>query len=262
MPIFFHRCYAARLIVTVVAYLFTDLTVIASEQSPQAKLALAPLQTLVGEWKGVGLPKRGSNVGAWGETAACAWSFTPDQTALRLELTDGKYFSQLLITPGEKPDQFMIAGTLPDGKTIEDYAATRDKEGTLVLLRKTAEQPTTTAAQPPDQPQKQPADNPPPTDRPARITIKTLAEGDRLVVLYERAAGKQFSRLAEVGLTRLGGNFAKGAAGPECIVTGGLGTIEVSYQGKTYFVCCTGCKEAFEEDPAGIIAEYLAKKKK
>ncbi|MCB9949391.1 MAG: YHS domain-containing protein [Planctomycetaceae bacterium] len=26
------------------------------------------------------------------------------------------------------------------------------------------------------------------------------------------------------------------------------------YKGKTYYVCCTGCKQAFEDDPEGIIA--------
>lgn len=46
----------------------------------------------------------------------------------------------------------------------------------------------------------------------------------------------------------------------ECIISGGLGTIQVSYQGKSYWVCCTGCKAAFEEDPESWIAEYNAKK--
>jgi YHS domain-containing protein len=32
-------------------------------------------------------------------------------------------------------------------------------------------------------------------------------------------------------------------------VTGGLGTIAVSYKGQTYYVCCGGCKDAFEADP-------------
>ena len=55
-----------------------------------------------------------------------------------------------------------------------------------------------------------------------------------------------------------------GAAGgekkPECVVTGGLGTMQVSYMGQTYYVCCTGCRDAFNENPAKIIAEYKKRK--
>ena len=39
-----------------------------------------------------------------------------------------------------------------------------------------------------------------------------------------------------------------------CIISQGLGTIAVSYQGKTYWVCCSGCKAAFEDDPQRWIA--------
>jgi YHS domain-containing protein len=35
----------------------------------------------------------------------------------------------------------------------------------------------------------------------------------------------------------------------------------VSYMGVTYYVCCSGCRDAFNENPAQIIREYLAKKK-
>jgi YHS domain-containing protein len=36
----------------------------------------------------------------------------------------------------------------------------------------------------------------------------------------------------------------------------------VSFQGVTYYVCCSGCLDAFNENPAKIVAAYLAKKKK
>ncbi|MBR9804101.1 YHS domain-containing protein [bacterium] len=39
-----------------------------------------------------------------------------------------------------------------------------------------------------------------------------------------------------------------------CIISGGLGTITVSHNGQTYYVCCTGCKAAFEDDPERWIA--------
>jgi len=218
-----------------------------------SKAALAPLQALVGEWNGAGQPRRGSNVGAWSEQCDWAWHFVTRQgedkarptAELRAAFKDGKYYAQLVIEPTAKPKEFRLTATLPDGKSSETFAAALDDAGTLVATRLLER-----------------GQDAVPADRPARITIKQVANGDRLVVLYERAAGDGYARLAEVGATRVGGMFAAGAAGPECIVTGGRGTIAVTHAGQTYYVCCSGCKEAFDADPAGIVAEYLARKKK
>jgi YHS domain-containing protein len=48
----------------------------------------------------------------------------------------------------------------------------------------------------------------------------------------------------------------EGGDGPECVVTGGKGTIAINYKGATYYVCCSGCKQAFNENPEKILAEY------
>lgn len=32
--------------------------------------------------------------------------------------------------------------------------------------------------------------------------------------------------------------------------------MKVSFEGKTYYVCCEGCKQAFDADPAGTIDAY------
>jgi hypothetical protein len=37
------------------------------------------------------------------------------------------------------------------------------------------------------------------------------------------------------------------------VVTGGLGDIEVTVNGKTVFVCCSGCKEALLDDPDSFL---------
>ena len=47
-------------------------------------------------------------------------------------------------------------------------------------------------------------------------------------------------------------------------MTGGKGTMSTVYKGKTYWFCCTGCRDAFNDDPDAIIAqaeERAAKKK-
>ena len=63
--------------------------------------------------------------------------------------------------------------------------------------------------------------------------------------------------MAEVGYTREGTRLAvEGGDGPECVVTGGRGSIQFSYKGQTYYVCCSGCKQAFDENPEKILSEY------
>ena len=32
--------------------------------------------------------------------------------------------------------------------------------------------------------------------------------------------------------------------------------MQVTYKGETYYVCCTGCKQAFDADPERILKEY------
>ena len=77
------------------------------------------------------------------------------------------------------------------------------------------------------------------------------------------ATAASFNRVAEVGYTRDGVRLATSASsGPECIVTGGTGTMEVKYKGETYYVCCTGCKQAFEDDPEGVIREAAERRKR
>jgi YHS domain-containing protein len=73
-------------------------------------------------------------------------------------------------------------------------------------------------------------------------------------------AADSFLRIAEIGYTRAGSSFGNIAQGRECILTGGLGTIEVTHNGKTYYVCCTGCRDYFNANPEQTIAEYTAKK--
>ena len=100
------------------------------------------------------------------------------------------------------------------------------------------------------------------TDGDARRTVRVLSP-DRFTLLEEtrRTPTGRFRRAYEVGYTRAGVKLAeRSVGGPECVVTGGLGTIAVSHAGETYFVCCTGCVAAFEDDPAGVLREYRERK--
>jgi YHS domain-containing protein len=208
---------------------------------------LESLQDLVGGWKGVGQPERGSNRGAWIEQSDWRWDFTGDKAAILFTAPAGKHLIEGRITAGEA-GKFRLEAKAAGGKT-HSLTGTRDEEGTLTFVADSA-------------PAEKPAAGADAAG-PQRVTLRLRAEGARLVVLLERRTGDdQYARLAEVGYTRVGSNFGQGTGGPECVVTGGAGTMTVMYKGKTYYVCCTGCKDLFEAEPEKTLAEYEARKKK
>ncbi|MCE9526952.1 MAG: hypothetical protein K8R36_12950 [Planctomycetales bacterium] len=200
---------------------------------------LAKLQGLVGSWKGVASPIRGSDKGAWIEKADWAWKFSDKSASLVVQIADGKYFSTGELRPGNKAGDFVLAAKSADGKQTFHYEGQLDKEEKLTLIAKD-----------------------PPESMPRRISFRFVAEGARLIVLLEgpSAIGDGYARLAEVGYTRKGSNFGKGSTGPECVVTGGYGSIQVAYKGQKYFVCCTGCRDYFNDNPEEVLADYKARK--
>jgi hypothetical protein len=213
----------------------------ADERLAADKAALAPLQEYVGSWRGVGQPRRGSSQGAWTEMADWSWKFSDGRAMLIFDSPKAKYYlSGKLLPAGEKP-KFELVAARADKSGDDHFSGKIDDAGQLVLSASEGEERS--------------------ADSPSRITIRTVADGDRLLVLYEkRTTGDRYSRLAEVGYTRAGASFAKGSGEPECVVTGGVGTIAVEYQGKKYFVCCTGCRDLFHDDPEGVLAEYKERK--
>ena len=204
------------------------------------KERLSKLQSLVGSWRGVGQPQRGSTKDAWTEEADWAWSFDKAGASLVAKLPKAKYFSQLRLTAGSTEGHFSLAASPMAGGEPVVYSGKLDEQGQLIL----------TADQPRD-------------GIPGRLSFRFAAAGDRLLVLLEKqgSTSDQFARLAEVGYTRQGSGFGKNVAQRECIVTGGLGTIEVTHNGKSYYVCCTGCRDYFNENPDKVLAELAARKK-
>jgi YHS domain-containing protein len=205
------------------------------------KEALEELNGLIGEWRGVGQVKRGSNVGSWTENSDWVWDLKQGQAAIEWEVKSGKHLASAEITYDAGKKQYVLTATLPD-KSKRTYLGEL-KENKLTF-----------------------ESGPDDAGLLHQVAITLLSE-KRTLVLFQvkKVEQEQFSRVAEIGYTREGTKLAiEGAGEPECVVTGGKGTSTIVYKGKTYYFCCSGCRDAFNDDPEGVIADYekkLAKRK-
>ncbi len=89
-------------------------------------------------------------------------------------------------------------------------------------------------------------------------------DNNRYLLEVEQKKGGRFTRVDTVGTQREDTSFALSDTDYKdktCVISGGLGTTQVSYNGKSYWVCCSGCKAAFDEEPARWVAEFEAKQK-
>lgn len=206
---------------------------------------LKPLGLLVGEWRGSGQPRRGSSVGAWSEKVHGAWNFDNQQAKLILRLEPGQQFrSATFFCAGSQPEhQLQLEDSAENGVQLTRVTAETAKSeadpGTWVYESARTEWPQT------------------------RCTVRIISD-IRVTLLFEERKSESASwrRLSEIGLTRSGSRLASGNTGErQCIVTGGLGAIKVTWKGKSYYVCCEGCRQAFDADPEGTIAAYQTRLK-
>jgi len=228
---------------------------IAADPAAQAiapKDALQPFNLLVGAWKGSGAPEGTRDeraAGAWSETIEWIWKFKGSDAWLAVTFEKGKHFTkgELHYTPSpakkdslkDAEPRFTLTLTAPDKSTSRFVGTLKDK--VLTLDR---------------------ADGP--ADEQQRLVISLLHHNRYLYRFESRPAGTTvaFSRKYQVGATKEGVPFADVPKGPECIVSGGLGTIKVTYKGKDYWVCCSGCRDEFKADPEKYLKEAAAKAKK
>jgi hypothetical protein len=214
------------------------------------KDALQPFNVLVGSWKGSGAPegtKEERLAGLWEETIAWEWKFKDRDAWLAVSFEKGKHFSkgELRFTPDkdakDAPPRFTLALTTPDKAAATFVGGLSDKDKVLTLTR---------------------------TDGPAgeeqRLVFSLLRNNRHLYRFETRPANAAvaFAKKYQVGATKEGVAFADGPRGPECVVSGGLGTIKVTHKGTDYWVCCSGCRDEFKADPEKYVKLAEAKAKK
>ena len=206
-----------------------------------AKEALQAMSVLVGSWKGTGAPegtREEKQAGMWVETIAWVWRFKGDDVWLEAAFEKGKHFAKGELRYSVEKAAYQFTLTTPDKATLS-YAGTL-KDKTLTLDR---------------------------TDKGAtedQRLVFSLLHHNRYLYRFETRPGGgtgSFAKKYQVGATKEGVPFAEVAKGPECIVSGGTAATKVSYKGKDYYVCCSGCRDAFKEDPEKFIKEAEAKAK-
>jgi YHS domain-containing protein len=212
----------------------------ADESSSRRREDQAALKTyagLVGSWRGTGQPERGRTRGAWLESASWAWKLSKESAGLEMTIKKGKYLQSAVLRPGPEPKSFILDATLADGSK-RGFTGRDSGKKSLAL---SAEGKGAGVR---------------------RITLTPLHDTRLLMKLEAQDPDTNaFHQLGEVGYTREGVAFAAGESGPLCIVTEGRGTIPVSYKGKTYYVCCTGCRDLFQENPESVLAEAAERDK-
>lgn len=214
---------------------------------------LQPIQkVLVGGWQGLVQKKASQEQHRW------LWDFKSDKVfpALVLKAPEGNYFVEMRLTFDPRKDKYVMQVTDKDGKT-------RSLEGQFT-----------------EAPHDVPSDDPKILDRKYKLEMVEVENADarerfrftlnqqennRYLVEVGRARGMgMFQSIDVIASQREGTSFARADSDygeKTCVISEGLGTSTVSYQGKTYWVCCSGCKAAFEDDPKGWIAKFEAKKK-
>jgi hypothetical protein len=214
------------------------------------KEALQPFNMLVGSWKGSGAPegtKEERLAGAWEETVAWEWKFKDQDAWMAVTFAKGKYFTkgELRYTPEkdaakDAAPRFTLTLTTTDKATATFVGALTDKGKVLTLTRTGG-----------------------PAAEEQRLVFSLLHHNRHLYRFEARPANTTvaYTKKYQVGATKEGVAFADVPKGPECIVSGGLGTIKVSYKGKDYWVCCSGCRDEFRADPEKYIKEAEAKAK-
>ncbi len=206
-----------------------------ADKSEQSKEALKAFNEFIGQWKGNGETKSGKQQ-LWKEKAEWSWDLKGGEPALKFKVEGGKQFTQgKLKYLGSKKYQF----TVQTADKKEQVYTGQIKAKRLVLTH----------------------DEPGTKDK---YTIEMSTNNDGARFVYDVAVQKRgvgiAKRLVEVGLSKEGISLAGGKKN-ECIITGGLGTIAVTYNGKTYYVCCTGCRDEFNANPKKYVEEFEKRKK-
>ena len=220
------------------------------ERVESARTALKPLQILIGGWNGT---SRNANL----DHPNWAWDLKtdPKQPALRIKSEKGQYVRDGRLTFFPASQDYELTATDAAGKKrifrgqfsqeVQDVLGDDKKLQRTYKLELTEPQPDTDGEQ-------------------WRAVINQQENNRYIFEVYRKRGAGQFLRVDSINTQREGTSFALSDTDygeKTCVVSQGLGTTEVKYKGKSYYVCCSGCKAAFEDEPEKWIARFEAMSK-
>jgi len=210
----------------------------ADKNTEANKEALQKLQDFIGQWKGNGGPD-GKTVSkdVWSETINWGWRFKGDDAWITLEVEKGKFIKsgELKFIPEKKIYQF-TATDIKGNKLVFEGKLSKD----ILTLERTD----------------------PKTKQTQQFQMNNAAEGVRFIYRFaSKEEGRTiYKKEYMVAATREGASLGAKEKKTECVVSGGAGTMPVSFKGETFYVCCSGCRDAFNENPEKYVKEFKAKK--
>ncbi|MEW4487242.1 hypothetical protein AB1L42_04125 [Thalassoglobus sp. JC818] len=213
--------------------------------------ALKPVQVMLGKWRGTTQKQFGDFKAL--DAPEWVWDFQtdPEYPSLVMTSTESPYFRTARMTYSPTDEIFRLETVDPEGKTRQfdgDFSHPVEEfqgDDRTMQVRYQLQFQQTNGESPRDTWQ---------------VTFNQQ-KNNRYLVELARMSGKNFLRFDTIATQRDGTSFAmtdEGYGDRECIISGGLGTISLTHNGKTYWVCCTGCRAAFLEDPDQWIAEKTA----
>ena len=226
--------------------LLAVLVALASEPSrpnPTPREGLQPLNCLIGSWTATGYPEGVSKeeraAGTWTESVTWGWAFKEQDAWLTVRFVKSKHFDTGEVRFSTSPAAPFQLTITTAGKETQRYSG-QLTDKTLIFTR---------------------TDGPPGEEQ--RLVFSLLHHNRHLYRVETRPAGSAlpFGKKFQVGATKDGVPFADVPKGPECVVSGGLGTSKVTFQGKDYYVCCSGCRDEFKTNPEKYVKEWERKAK-
>jgi hypothetical protein len=204
----------------------------------RAREGLKVLQDYIGGWKGSGGPIR-PRLGApiWSEKIDWSWRFKGSDIWLAVKFEKGKYFKtgELRYLPAKKLYQFTLADVKGKKRVFDGEL---DK-GYLTLQR-----------------------TDPDTKETQKLVMNLAGDGVRFIYRYghKRGGSTLWVNDFQVASTKVGESLGAVEKKQECVVSGGVGTIAVSFKGETFYVCCSGCRDEFNANPEKYVKEFKARK--
>ena len=213
--------------------------------------ALKPVQIMLGKWGGLVRKASRSEVHDW------VWDLKTDPVfpALVLSVPEGEFFTNARLTYDPRIDKFLMTTTDEEdvkrsftGEFIEEPKDVPSEDGKTV--ERTFQLELTEDSN---------------SGRGTRYQyVFKQQHNNRYLVEVNRARGKTtFRQFDIIASQREGVSFAKADddyGDKTCIISGGLGTSTVTYKGRTFYVCCSGCKAAFDDEPERWIARMEEQK--